>query len=438
MDVLIMVGQVLLALSILVVIHEFGHFIAARMFGVKVEKFFLFFDVGGVKLLSFKRGETEYGIGWLPLGGYVKITGMIDESMDKSFVESEPQPHEFRAKPHWQRLIIMLGGIIMNVILGIIIFTLHTWHYGDTYIPMSEMKHGIEAYSLGKKAGFKSGDQIIAVNGDTLKSASGYVNNDLLLKDSIRYTVIRNGMVETVTTPPGFSKDLLDNSRDSFITLRTPFRVGEIMKGENAEKAGLKKGDSIVAVNGERTAYYHQFKTALFKNKGKDVTLTIKRDNVEQTLPAKINEKGELGFGLERVLATEYFGFGESFTRGCDKAWHAVWDNLRALGRLVTGHLPANKSLSGLIGIGVAFGGQWNWESFWHLTAMLSMILAFMNLLPIPALDGGHVLFLLVEMIRRKPLSYRFLEVAQMVGMILIFLLMGFAFYNDIANFIIK
>lgn len=438
MDVLIMVGQVLLALSILVVIHEFGHFIAARMFGVKVEKFFLFFDAGGVKLLSFKRGETEYGIGWLPLGGYVKITGMIDESMDKSFVESEPQPYEFRSKPHWQRLIIMLGGIIMNVILGIIIFTLHTWHYGESYIPVSEMKHGIEAYSLGKEAGFQTGDQIIAVNGEKLKTATGFVNNDLLLKDGITYTVIRNGKEEKVVLPPNFAKDLLENSRDSFITLRTPFRVLDVTSGRNAEKAGIKKGDSILSVNGQRIFYYHEFKGSLLKNKGKEVALTVRRGDEVIPIKAKVDEEGTLGFRTDIKNSTDYFGFGESFTRGCDKAWHAVWDNLRALGRLVTGHLPANKSLSGLIGIGVAFGGQWNWESFWHLTAMLSMILAFMNLLPIPALDGGHVLFLLVEMVRRKPLSYKFLEVAQMVGMILIFLLMGFAFYNDIANFIIK
>jgi regulator of sigma E protease len=437
MNVLIMTGQVLLALSILVVIHELGHFLAARMFGVKVEKFFLFFDVGGVKLFSFKRGETEYGVGWLPLGGYVKITGMIDESMDKSFVESEPQPHEFRAKPHWQRLIIMLGGIIMNVILGIIIFTLHTWHYGSTYLPAHEMRHGIAAFSLGEKAGFRTGDQIQAINGEPLKNAGAFLNNDLLLKDNIQYDVLRDGKPVTITLPSEFAKNYL-KSQDSFITLRTPFSVDEVEKGSNADKAGLQKGDSIVSLDGKPTPYFYQLKLGLLDHKGQDVALTVKRNSTEKQLKAKVTDDGTLGFYPAINDTTEYYGFGESFSKGSNKAWHAVWDNLRALGRLVTGHLPANKSLSGLIGIGVAFGGKWNWESFWHLTAMLSMILAFMNLLPIPALDGGHVLFLIVEMIRRKPLSYRFLEVAQMVGMILIFLLMGFAFYNDIANFIIK
>jgi regulator of sigma E protease len=442
MEILIKAGEFILAISILVIVHEFGHFIAARMFGIRVEKFFLFFDVGGVKLFSIKKGETTYGIGWLPLGGYVKITGMIDESMDKDFAKSVPQSYEFRSKPTWQRLIVMLAGIFNNVILGILIFSLHAWHYGENYIPASALQNGIVAHQLARDAGFKTGDVVVSINGAKLKKADDIKSIKLLLQDNITYEVSRNGNNETIHLPKDFSSKIND-SPDSFLELRTKFRVdtlpAAITAGSGAEQAGLKPGDSIVAANGVPIHFYNELKDVLNQNKNKEVSLAVKRPGQAELIQTKgkVDGEGKLGFMIKYVTENESFSFSESFVHGTNKAWHAVSDNVKGLWRLITGALPA-KSLHSLIGIANVFPSTWDWSGFWMLTALLSMVLAFMNLLPIPALDGGHVIFLLVEMIRRKPVSIRVLEVAQMVGMAFLFLLMGFALYNDVVQIVFK
>jgi len=441
MEVWIKAGEFLLAISILVIVHEFGHYIAARLFGIRVEKFFLFFDAGGFKLFSKKIGDTTYGVGWLPLGGYVKIAGMVDESMDKDLAKSAPQPDEFRSKPAWQRLIVMLAGITMNVILGILIFTWHTFHYGEESLPVSDLNNGIVAHSLAKEAGFQTGDIITKINGKPLKRANEINSIDLLLKDNIVYTVIRGGKEQNIALPKGFARRIAstNDGQDSFLELREKFNV-ETVDGSplpNARNAGLKANDSIVAVNGIKTPYYSDVIHAFGQNKDKDVTITVKRAGALVTLNGKIDPEGHFGFVAQFSFATETHGLGASLQIGANRAWHAVADNVKGLWRMITGALPA-KSLHSLIGIANAFPSTWNWSAFWMLTGLLSMVLAFMNLLPIPALDGGHVIFLLVEMVRRKPVSIRVLEVSQIVGMSVLFLLMAFALYNDMSQYIFK
>ncbi len=435
---LIMAAQLILALSILVIIHELGHFLAARAFGIKVEKFYLFFDVGGVKLFKYKRGDVEYGIGWLPLGGYVKITGMIDESMDKEAAQRDPEPYEFRAKPAWQRLIVMLGGVIMNVLLGILIFTLHSWYYGEKYIPATELRNGIEAHSLAEQVGFQDGDIITSINGEVPKKASEVISPSLILDKGVTYEIERNGERKTIAIPSDFGKKALNTGLDSFMTLRQTFTVGKIEPGRPAEEAGLKTGDKIISVNDTPVQYFNQFSPMVRKHKNSEIKLGIQRENNVTTITTKVDSNGAIGFWPDFVTETEKYSLGESLSRGPKKAWDAIAVNVKGIARIVSGDIPANKSVHSLIGIANVFGGTWNWVSFWGLTAMLSMVLAIMNLLPIPALDGGHVIFLLVEMLRGKPLSIKFLEVAQMVGMALLFMLMGYALYNDFATYIFK
>jgi len=437
-DILIKAGEFILAISILVVIHELGHFLAARMFGIRVEKFFLFFDVAGIKLFSFTRGDTTYGMGWLPLGGYVKITGMIDESMDKDFAKSVPQDYEFRSKPAWQRLIVMLAGIFMNVILGIVIFTFHTFHYGEDYLPAKELNNGIVAHSLAKEAGFKTGDVIVAMNGKPLKRADDIRNTGLILDKDVSYDVQRDGKTLHLPMPTGFGNRLVTVGLDSFIELRQSFEVGTDINSL-AKSEGLKAGDKIVSINDTASPYFNDVTNLLAHSKNKEAKVVVLHAGMAtpETLHGQIDKDGHFGFRPKFYFESESYGLAESFKVGSDKAWHSVTDNVKGLWRLVSGDLPA-KSLHSLIGIANAFPSSWDWSGFWMLTGLLSMVLAFMNLLPIPALDGGHVIFLLVEMVRRKPVSIRVLEVAQMVGMGFLFLLMGFALYNDVAQYIFK
>jgi regulator of sigma E protease len=443
MEVWIKAGEFLLAISILVIVHEFGHYIASRIFGIRVEKFFLFFDAGGFKLFSKKIGDTTYGIGWLPLGGYVKIAGMVDESMDKDFANSAPQDDEFRSKPAWQRLIVMLAGITMNVILGILIFTWHTFHYGEETIPISDLNNGIIAHSLAKEAGLKNGDVILKMNGEKLKKAGDIISPSLLLDDNVNYEIKRDGQEKVIYLPKDFAKKIVESHDwpDSFVELREKFAV-ETVDGfpiDNAKKAGLVANDSIVAVNGVSTPFFSDITHSFAQNKNKEVKITVKRAGASSPLilTGLIDNDGHMGFAAKFNFTRETYDLASSFRIGANRAWHAVSDNVKGLWRMITGALPA-KSLHSLIGIANAFPSTWNWSGFWMLTGLLSMVLAFMNLLPIPALDGGHVIFLLVEMVRRKPVSIRVLEVSQIVGMSVLFLLMAFALYNDMSQFIFK
>jgi len=440
MSIVIMVGQLLLGLSILVILHEFGHFIAARAFGIKVEKFYLFFDAWGVSLFKFNYKGVEYGIGWLPLGGYVKIAGMIDESMDTEQMAGPPQPWEFRSKPAWQRLIVMLGGITVNILLGILIFWVITLKYGETQTPNDNLKYGIAPGIVGKKIGLQAGDKIVSVNGKHIEYFDELVSSKVLLGNSV-LTVDRGGKEVLITVPGTILNDLSDYGIAEFVKPRVKFAIDGISPNSGAQKAGLAKGDSILAINGQKTTFFDEVQTALQNNKNKQVELTIWHNNATRQQPAQITKEGTLGFIPNPTLPAEttiHFGFFGSLPVGASKAWGTFTDQSKALSKIFTGQVKARKAISSPIGIAVMFGSHVDWLRFWNLVGLLSMVLALMNLLPIPALDGGHALFLLIEMIKGKPLSDKFLERAQIVGFVLLICLMVFAFGNDIVKQVMK
>ncbi|RCH56101.1 RIP metalloprotease RseP [Mucilaginibacter hurinus] len=434
MSIVIMAGQLLLGLSILVILHEFGHFIAARAFGIKVEKFYLFFDAWNFSLFKFNYKGVEYGIGWLPLGGYVKIAGMIDESMDTEQMAGPPQPWEFRSKPAWQRLIVMLGGIIVNIIVGIFIFWMLTVSYGESYTPNEAIKYGIAPGKVGTKIGLQAGDKIYAINGKPIERFEDLISPKVLLDNTV-LNVRRGNQNIDITVPPSILNDISDEGISEFILPRSKFSVDSVVKGSNAAMAGLLKGDSIVAINGSPIAFFDQLSKTLADNKGKKVQLDVKRKGEIKQLTAQVTNQGTLGFSrkpdeLERKTIT--YGFFESLPIGASRAISTFRDNAKGLGKLFTGDVNPRKAVSSPIGIATMYGDQFDWARFWGLTGLLSMVLALMNLLPIPALDGGHSLFLIIEMIKGKPLSDKFLERAQLVGFVMLISLMVFAFGNDI------
>lgn len=434
MEVLVMIGQLILGLSILVFFHELGHYAAARAFGIKVEKFYLFFDAWGVKLFSFKKGDTEYGIGWLPFGGYVKIAGMVDESMDTEQLKKEPEPWEFRTKPAWQRLIVMIAGVVVNAVLAVFIFALMVWYYGETYLPNSEVKYGIVAHELAREIGLETGDKIIAINNEPLERFEDVLSPKVLLGDHVVLNVERNGAKIDVPIPDDFANRFTDQ-RDAFLDKRMTFFVAEPLPGSNAAKAGLKPQDRIIALNLTPFQFFDEFQQMLRDNKEKEVQLSVVRQTDTLQLQAKVDADGKLGFMPDTKdfeLKTTEYTLVQAFPIGATKAWNALVDNARGLAKIFKGKVSASKSVQGPIGIAQIYGGQWIWSKFWYLTGLISIILAFMNILPIPALDGGHVVFLIAEMIKGKPLSLKFMEKAQMVGMFLLFGLMIFAVFNDV------
>lgn len=469
MEGLIMVSQLLLALTLLVGLHEFGHFITARMFGVRVNKFYIFFDflfplpsVMNFALWKKKKGDTEYGIGWFPMGGYVDIEGMIDETKDASQLASEPQPYEFRSKPAWQRMIIMLGGIIVNVILGVLLYIGITSYYGKTVTPISQINNqGIVAYEIAEKIGLKTGDRITAINGKEVKVFEDIVSEELILGDETEITLLRDGKTVTVPVP----KELIDwlssakraKQGNAFIGTFDTFEVGAvpqtIEKGkiaslidkirgiENdsippAAKAGVKVGDKIVAINQQPIVYYHEFVNALKNNTGKTVKLAVQREGKTDTLLCDVTSSGKIGVGMKTLTirkdSTIYYGFGKSVVKGTQDAFGVITSNIKAFGKIFKGDVAVSNALSGPVAIANMFGVQWIWERFWKLTAMLSMVLAFMNLLPIPALDGGHAVLLVYEMITGRKPSEKFSERMQQLGTLIILALMVFVFYNDL------
>jgi len=442
MNVLIMAGQLILGLSILVILHEFGHFLAARAFGIKVEKFYLFFDAWNFSLFKFKYKGVEYGIGWLPLGGYVKIAGMIDESMDTDQLAGPPQPWEFRSKPAWQRLIVMLGGIIVNIIVGIFIFWVITMRYGETYTPNADIKYGIVPGIIGKNMGLQAGDKINAVNGKPVERFEDLISSKVLLDKTV-LNVQRGDKTLDIKVPPTILNDLSDLGIEEFISRipRTKFTIGSIAPNSGAQKAGLKVGDSIVAVNNAPVAFFDEMQAQLRNNKNKEVQLSIVRNNTRQQVNAHIDSSGVLGFKPKPDLPKEKtinYGFFGSLPIGATKAWGMFTDNAKGISKIFTGQVKARKAISSPIGIAVMFGSSVDWLRFWSLVGFLSMVLALTNLLPIPGLDGGHTLFLLIEMVKGKPLSDKFLERAQIVGFVLLISLMVFAFGNDIVKQITK
>ncbi|MEM7551951.1 MAG: RIP metalloprotease RseP [Bacteroidota bacterium] len=434
MEALIMTAQILLCLSILVGLHELGHLLAAKFFGMRVEQYSIGFPP---KIFSFKYGETEYSLSAIPLGGFVKISGMIDESLDKSFQDEEPKDYEFRSKPAWQRLIVMLGGIIVNVILGILIFIMMTYSYGDQYIPKKVvLDHGIRAYDIGEDLGLKTGDRIIAVNGHDYEKFNDLVNpNEVFLEDGSYYTVLRDDEELTIEIPSDFLDRISDREAfANFMSPRMPFKVGDILEGSPAAEAGLQTGDEIISIDGKAVSYYDEFIEYRDAKGEESFGLVVLRDGSEVNLDMSLNDDGIMGFNAipQWSFATSDYSFSKSISLGTTRAFSVVWLNIKAFGKMFSGDISPQKSLSGPIGIATLFGGYWDWQNFWRLTGMLSMVLAFMNFLPIPALDGGHVTFLTWEIISGRKPSDKFLEGAQKVGMVLILSLMVFVIGNDI------
>lgn len=426
-------AQLLLSLSILVVLHEFGHFLPARIFKVRVEKFYLFFDAW-FSLFKKKIGQTVYGIGWIPLGGYVKLSGMIDESMDRDQMKAPPEPHEFRAKPAWQRLIIMLGGVTVNLILGFLIYIMILFTWGREYLPIENLPYGVHADSVMIENGFQDGDKILSVAGQKPKTL-GDVSQMILIDGQREVTVERDGSQKQITLPEDITETLLDKGVQQLFAPRVPFYVDSILPGTPAMKSSLKKGDRIVAVNGQETPYFLDFVKSVENLSGDSITVGVQRDGQEVTVPLFVNQEGKIGVANRNP--TEYietkkisYSFGEAVPAGISFGYKTLANYVESLKLLFS---PSGvKQLGGFGTIGSLFSPTWNWQSFWQMTALLSIILAFMNILPIPALDGGHVMFLLYEMIAGRAPSQKFLEYAQIVGMILLLLLLIIANGNDV------
>ena len=435
MDVLVMVAQMILGLSILVGLHELGHLLAAKMFGMRVEQYSIGFPP---RIFKFKYGETVYSIGAIPLGGYVKIAGMIDESLDLKTMSEEPKPWEFRAKPAWQRLIVMMGGIIVNVITGIIIFVIIVYSFGDTYIPKSEVnKYGIYAYDLAQEIGLKTGDKILEVNGHDYKKYSDLTSPENLLENNAYYTVQRDGEILKVTLPNNFIELLNPSGKGEnplFVDHLYKFKVGDFTKGYGAEAAGLKIGDEIVGIDGIKINYFQEFKAVLDTMSNTTIALEVHRNEHYLILQVPVAQDGMIGI----VSIPDYtydkvnYNLAESIPLGVKRAFSIVFVNIKAFGKIFSGELNFSKNVSGPIGIAKIFGTTWDWLRFWNLVGLLSMILAFMNFLPIPALDGGHVMFLTFEIVSGRKPSDRFMETAQKVGMVLLLSLMVFIIFNDI------
>ncbi len=435
MDGLVMAAQIILSLSILVGLHEFGHLLAAKFFGMRVEQFSIGFPP---KLLSFNYGGTEYALSLIPLGGYVKISGMIDESLDTEAMKEEPKEWEFRTKPAWQRLIVMLGGIFVNVILGVIIFIGLTYFLGDPYMSKDRVNElgGIEALELAEGIGLQDGDQIIKINGQEFDDFNQVFNPDNLLTEDAYYTVMRSGSMVDVNIPTNFIENF--NDKDvwgKFLTVRVPLIVNVIGEGTIAERVGIQKGDKFTEFNGQTIYSFDQFATLVKSNERDTITFTVDRGG--ELLSFKENFVGESAVGVAPVLPEmdiRRYGLGESVVIGTGKAFGIIFTQLKAFKKIFSGDLSLRKSLSGPIGIAKAYGGDWQWGRFWRMTGLLSMVLAFMNLLPIPALDGGHVVFLTYEILSGRKPSDKVLEGAQKVGMVLLLALMVFVFGNDIYN----
>lgn len=435
MEFWIKAAQLILSLSILIVLHELGHFIPAKLFKTRVEKFYLFFNPW-FSLFKVKRGETEYGLGWLPLGGYVKISGMIDESMDKDQLAKAPEPWEFRSKPAWQRLIIMIGGVTVNLILGFLIYSMVLWAWGDTNLPVKEVKYGIACDKVFLKAGLQDGDKILSVNGEVPEDFMD-INRLILLRDARKIKVERNGEIKTINLPEDIDYQMIRGGARSGISPRIPSVIDTVVANGNGEKAGFKKGDTLVSINGKQCSWFHEFTAVVDKNKGKSVTIELKRNGELKTISVVVDKNKKIGLGplsMSQIFKLEdvEYGFFDAIPAGFGMAIQKLSDYVISLKFLFT--KEGASQMGGFGTIGSLFSSTWDWHSFWMLTAFLSIILAFMNILPIPALDGGHVMFLLWEVITGRPVKQKVLEYAQMVGMILLLGLLLYANGNDIVK----
>lgn len=486
MIILTKVLQFILALSILIFVHELGHFLAAKMFKVRVDKFYLFFD-WGFSLLKVKRvngklswrffskntpekyetiekrnakgkkeveykpidlstlpeddwrrsDSTEYGIGWVPLGGYNKISGMIDESMDKEQMKQPPQPWEFRSKPAWQRFIIMVAGVFMNVVLAIAIYIGLLSNYGEQYLPTSEVnKYGIAADSLAYEFGLRDGDKIISINGKEINDFYR-ITTEMILEDAKTIEVYRDGKEVVIQLPDDATSKLLSKQDVNFISYRMPFVVSDFSAGSIAKAAGMEVGDVIIGINELSTPYYQDFVRVIKSYKNQDINISVVRDFDTIALPMHLPEEAVIGVYLAPLsdyfnLETKEYTFWQAVPRGFTKTFTEISDYWKQLKLIFTPSTKAYESVGGFISIGKIFPDTWQWNMFWRLTAFLSIALAVMNILPIPALDGGHILFLLYEIITRRKPSEKFMEIAEYIGLFLVLALVIFANGNDI------
>lgn len=441
--------QFFLSLSLLIVLHELGHFIPAKIFKTRVEKFYLFFDVK-FSLFKKKIGETVYGIGWLPLGGYVKIAGMIDESMDTEAMKEEPKEWEFRSKPAWQRLIIMLGGVTVNFILAVIIYIGMAYSYGEEYIPADSLKDGflVTEKNIGDKLGVQTGDLILAVDGEKIEKF-GALPIEIINGNTM--TIQRDGRTFEHEIPVDFIATLLeDEDKIRFLSMRTPFIIRQVPEDSHNANIGLQEKDAVVGINGNVVHYQDQIVPFLTENKGKKIRLSILRNGSTITMEAEVSDEGKLGVvvGLSSMdeyeekgyfkIETVKYSFLESIPAGIDKGVNTLSGYVKQMKKIFNPSTGAYKGVGGFAAIGGLFPDSWDWPAFWSATAFISIILAFMNILPIPALDGGHVMFLLYEMVTGRKPSDKFLEYAQMTGFFLLIALLLFANGNDVYKWLFK
>ena len=435
MEILVKVLQFFMSLTLLVAIHEFGHFIVARIFKIRVEKFYIFFDAG-FSLWKKKFGDTEYGLGWLPLGGYCKIAGMVDESMDKEQLASEPQPWEYRAKPAWQRFLVLAAGVTMNVILAFFIYCGISFSYGSQYISNEDMIYGYEFSQSAEQLGFQDGDRIVTIGGDKVENINSILGKILLAKEDCEVEVIRGGAEHKFL----LNNEILnlmrkDNTfeKERLYSPLIPFVVDSIASPAVAE-AGLQKGDRIIGIGEESLPYFNHYADRLAKLAGKTADIKVLRGADTLSLALPINAEGKLGVVTENFfkLRTEEYSFFEAIPAGARltaKTIKSYWDQLVLIVKPDTG---LYKQVGGFIAIGNIFPSEWDWHQFWSMTAFLSIILAIMNIIPIPGLDGGHMMFTFWEMITGRKVSDKVLEIAQYIGMALILALVLFANGNDI------
>lgn len=435
--------QLILSLSILVIVHEFGHYLFARVFKIRVEKFYLFFDPW-FALFKFKPkgSETEYGIGWLPLGGYCKISGMIDESMDKEQLEQPEQPWEFRSKPSWQRLLVMVGGVLFNVLLAIFIYSMIVFTWGEKYINFKDFDRGMTFSQVAKNAGFQDGDRIVSADGKMLKMRMDKtldMNTYMAFADAKEVEVIRAGKNMTIHLPEKFADSLIASKKIAY----QPFYatvIDSVVKGSNAQKCGLIKGDSIVTVNGKPAPSFSSFRKIVTENKNKNIELGFYRGDSLMTTQAYVDSTATIGFSAisydPSIIKEDKYNIFGAFPAGLALAQETLKGYIAQFRFVFTKEGASN--LGGFGAIGNLFPAEWDWQAFWFMTAFLSVILAVMNILPIPALDGGHVMFLLYEVITRRKPNEKFVEYATMGGMILLLLLLLYANGNDIFKAIFK
>ncbi len=435
MSVGVKMGQFILSFSILVVLHELGHYLPAKFFKCRVEKFYLFFNPW-FSLWKKQKGETEYGLGWIPFGGYVKIAGMVDESMDKEQMKLPAQPWEFRSKPAWQRLIIMVGGVIVNIILAIVIFIGITWVWGEQQLPIKNLKYGVYADSLAKSIGLKDGDNVVGIDGKKIENF-GTLEAEMILTEAKKLQVIREGNQIDISIPEEFMKTLVKEKKFSgLIFPRYPVIVDSVGKSATITSGELKKGDTLIALNNQPFKYYQEFDAIKKGYSDSLVVITLLRGIDTVKIKALVNNKGALGFFAISPLTilgteTKNYSLAQSIPLGITHCWETLERYVTGIKQIFTGKVNASDSLGSVISIGNTFPGVWDWERFWTLTGIFSIILAFMNILPIPALDGGHALFTIYEMISGRKPSDKFMEYAQMVGMVLLLGLMAYALGLD-------